>query len=554
MTNENYIEQYYQKIKSGDIIVGQYILQWYEFIIHGLEEKKFYYNPSKARKAINFIEKFCRHSEGVKGGQLLVLELWQKAFISVIFGIVDSNGYRQFREVILVTGRKSGKTLLLAAICAYMTYADGEYGAKCYFCASRTSQAELGYNAFRQIVINEPELIGRTKDRSSGCYIESTNTSVTSISFNSKRSDGLNIHFCGTDEIASWSGPQGLKMYEVLRSSIGSRTQPMILAITTSGYENDGIYDELINRATSLLKGNSKEGRFAPFLYMIDDLSKWNDINELRKANPNMGVSVSVDYFIEEIAIAEGSLSKKAEFITKYCCRKQSSSQAWLSYNEVHDCVVPGLRIEDFRNSYCVGGFDLSQSTDLTCACVVIERKGHLYVFSKFFMPANRLETAEAEDHVPYSIFLQRGFLQLSGENYIDYDDVYEWYTKLITDYEILPLIVGYDKYSALFLVDKMKQYGFHMSDVRQGSNLSPVIKEAEGWFKDKKIHFDNALLESHILSTALSTDTNTQKSRIVKLYSKSRIDGCAALLDALTVRQANYSELEQRLINEDEE
>lgn len=546
----NYILAYYQGIKDGTIAAGKWISLWYEYIVSGLENGLFSFDQKKAERAIRFIENFCHHCEG--RDDLLKLELWQKAVISVLFGVMDASGNRQFREAIIIIGRKNGKTLLAAAIIAYCVYLDGEYGAKVFCVAPKLDQADLVYSAFWQTIQKEPELADMTRSRKSDYYIESTNSSVKKIAFNAKKSDGFNPHLTVCDEIASWPGEQGLKQYEVMKSALGARRQPLILSISTSGYINDGIYDELMKRATSFLLGNSKEKRLAPFLYMIDDIEKWNDINELRKSNPNLGVSVSVDYLLEEIAIAEGSLSKRAEFLTKYCNIKQNSSQAWLDYSTVHASSGGPLRLDDFKNSYCVGGIDLSQTTDLTSCCVVIEKGSKLYVFSHFFMPANRIENATAEDGVPYDIFRKRGFLTLSGENYIDYHDCFNWFRNLVEQYHIYPLKVGYDRYSAQYLVDDMKRYGFHMDDVFQGTNLTPVIREFDGIIKDGDIRIgDNDLLKSHLLNSALKIEADSQKVRLVKVASRARIDGMAALLDAMTVRQKWYGEIGEQLKNE---
>ena len=381
MNDTNYIYEYYQGIRDGSITVGKWVRLAYEMIIQCLEEKRFYYAPRKAKAAIVFLETFCHHHEGPLAPGLIRLELWQKAMLSCIFGIVDENGARQFREVICVMGRKNGKTLLDAGIAEYMTYFDGEYGARVYFTAPKLKQAALAFDAFYQMITKEPELNVLAKKRRTDVYIESTNTTAEPIAFNAKKSDGLNPSFVSCDEVASWPGQAGLKQYEVLKSALGARKQPLILSITTAGYENEGIYDELIKRSTRVLLGDSQEQRLLPFLYMIDSVYKWNDINELRKSNPNLGVSVSVDYLLEEMAIAEGSLSKRAEFICKYGCVKQNSSQAWLSTPDIEKCCGDALDLEDFRGSYCVAGIDLSQTTDLTACCVVIEKDGVNSVF-----------------------------------------------------------------------------------------------------------------------------------------------------------------------------
>lgn len=546
----SYILAYYQAIKDGSIVVGKWVLLFYTYIVNGLASGEFYFDAKKANKAIRFIETFCHHCEG--RSDLITLELWQKAAVSVIFGIVGADGLRVFREIIIVVARKNGKTLFAAAIVLYCIFCDGEYGAKAFCVAPKLDQADLVYSAIWQTVQLEPDLAELIKRRKADYYIEQTNSSVKKIAFNAKKSDGFNPHVTVCDEIASWPGEQGLKQYEVMKSALGARKQPLILSISTSGYINEGIYDELIKRATRFLMGDSREKRLAPFLYIIDDPNKWNDINELRKSNPNLGVSVSVDYLLEEIAIAEGSLSKQAEFKTKYCNIKQSSSQAWLPALDVEAASGSMLDLNDFRESYCVGGIDLSRTTDLTACTIVIEKDSVLYVFAKFFLPAEKLEEATARDGLPYNIYVQRGILQLSGDNFVDYHDCYAWFKSLVEDYKILPLKVGYDRYTAQYLVKDMQAYGFHMDDVFQGYNLTPVIRETEGLIRDQVFRIgDNDLLKVHLLNSALKTEADSGKSKLVKLSASDHIDGTAALLDAMTVRQKWYAEIGQQLKNE---
>lgn len=545
----NFIFAYYQAILDGSENVGRWVRLMYEYVVKGLQTQSFFFDQKKANKAIRFIETFCHHCEG--RDDLLKLELWQKAFVSVVFGVVGADGLRQFREVVLIIARKNGKSLFAAAIIAYCIYLDGEYGAKVYCVAPKLDQAEIVYSAFWQTIQKEPELAAKIKPRKSDYYIAETNSSVKKIAFNAKKSDGFNPLLTVCDEIASWPGQAGLKQYEVMKSALGARKQPLILSISTSGYENEGIYDELIKRSTRFLLGDSRERRLAPFLYMIDDIDKWNDINELRKSNPNLGVSVSVDYLLEEIAVAEGSLSKKAEFFTKYCNIKQNSSQAWLSGEVVQLACGPHINPEDFRNCYCVGGIDLSRTTDLTACVAIIEKKGKLYVLAHFFLPGEKLQEATERDGLPYSVYVQRGILTLSGENFVDYHDCFNWFRTLVEKYKIYPLKVGYDRYTAQYLVQDMKQYGFHMDDVFQGYNLTPVIQEAEGLMKDGSINIgDNDLLKVHLLNTALKVETDSGRRKPVKLSANEHIDGCAAFLDGMTVRQKWYAEIGAQLRN----
>lgn len=546
----NYIYEYADAIRTGRVTVGKWIDAIYRILIAGLQEKKWYFDAKKANKAIKFIENFCHHSEG--RSDLLKLELWQKAIASAIFGIVDAGGFRQFREVFIMVARKNGKTLFAAAIIAYMTYLDGEYGAKVYCLAPKLEQADLVYDAFYQIVQSDDELDEMAKKRRSDIYIEQTNTSIRRLAFNSKKSDGFNPHLAVCDEIEAWPGEQGLKQYEVMKSAFGARKQPLILSISTAGYINDGIFDELVKRATAFLKGNSDEMRLLPFLYMIDDVEKWDDIEEIKKANPNLGVSVSVEFYIEEIKIARLSLSKKAEFLCKYCNIKQNSSVAWLDFGDVEQACGAALTLDDFRGCYCVAGIDLSRTTDLTAASIVIERDGKFYIFTQFFMPRDRMEQATEEENVPYGIFEKQGVLTVSGDHFVNYRDVYNWFVMLLKVYKIKPLYVGYDRYSAQYLIQDLQNSGFHTDDVFQGTNLSPLLDEFEGKLKDGSVRIgNNNLLKSHLLNVAVQINSGDGRKKPVKIEQRMHIDGFVSVIDAFTVRSKYYSQIARQLANE---
>lgn len=571
-TGDNWIYKYYQGITDGTFQVGEFIRKIYEYLVKGLEQKLFFFDAKKANAAIEWIEGHCYHTEGPLAPGPITLEPWQKALISAIFGIVGDDGNRHFREILLLVARKNGKSKLASSIAEYTWRVDGGFGARVFCIAPKLEQASIVYEDIWAMTQLDPEwqelkvktqIKDRTnrkihddsmlaRHRQTDLSIPGTNSTVKKIAFSAKKSDGFNPSLTICDEIASWEGDGGLKQYEVMKSGMGARPEGILLSCTTSGYINDSIYDELMKRSTRFLLGESKETRLLPFLYMIDDVEKWNDINELQKSNPNLGVSVTVDYLLEELAIAEGSLSKKAEFMTKYCCIKQNSSLAWLPAEVVNKAGGEQLQLEDFRGSYCVAGIDLSQTTDLTCACVVIERKGELYVFAKFFLPEERIDQLQAEDGLPYNIYVTRGLLQPSGDNFVDYHDCYNWLTELVEKYEILPLKVGYDRYSAQYLVQDLKAYGFQCDDVYQGDNLHPVIKETEGLLRDGKIHIgDNDLLKVHLLNSAVKMNVERGRGRLVKINARQHIDGTAALLDAMCVRQKWHGEIGEQLTNE---
>ena len=549
---DNYILAYYQKIVDGSEVVGKWVRLLYELIISGLEDGTYIFNQQKANRAIKFIETFCRHNKGKLAPTQLKLTLWEKAFISCIFGIVDENDKRVFHEVALFVGRKCGKTLLAASIIAYIAYVDGEYGSEIYCVAPKLDQSDLVYSAFEFTKDKNPDLLRRTRKRKNDYILPATNTTIKKIAFNEKKADGYNPMLTVADEMSSWPANRGLKQYEVMTSGTGAREEPLTLSLSSGGYVNDGIYDEIIKRGTRFLLGDSKEKRLLPLFYMIDDIDKWDDINELRKSLPNMGVSVSVQFLLDEINTAHESLSKKTEFICKYCNLKQNSSLAWIEAHVIERMSGPKLNLDDFRSSYCVAGIDLSQTTDLTVATVVIEKDGELYVFAKFWLPSEKIDEATARDGLPYNLYIERGLLEPSGENFVDYHDCFNWLTGLVENYEILPIMTGYDRYSANYLIQDLEQYGFRTDSVYQGDNLWGVLQEMEGLFADNRVHIgDNDLLKAHLLNSAIKMSVERGRGRLVKLSPNLHIDGTAALADAFCVRQKWYIEMGDRLRNE---
>ena len=580
MNEGSAILAYHQKIQDGSETVGKWIRMLYEIIVEGIESKRWYFDQRKATNAIRFMERFCHHNKGPLAPQRLTMSLWERAAISTIFGIVDAEGLRQFTEVLWVVGRKQGKTIIAGGgIGTYMAYAAGEYGSEIYYLAPKLDQADLCFSAFQFNVDREPDLAKRTKStKSRGLFIKETNTTIKKLPFTDRKSDGYNPMFYVADEIASWPGDRGLKQWEVMVSGTGARREPLGLAISSAGYENDGIFDELFKRGTAFLNGNSREQHLLPLLYMIDDPEKWDDINELRKSLPGLGESVSVKFILKEIDTAHESLSKKTEFLTKYCNIKQNSSVAWISTETIRrtfnigDSMKAGgawqqemrkagkitaegnrLTLEDFDGSYGLAGIDLSQTTDLTACSLIVQKDGVVYFFVKFFLPREKIEEATARDGLPYQKYIERGFLVESGDNFVDYNDCFRWFTDLIEKYHIYVLQVGIDRYCAQYLQAQMEAYGFHCDTVFQGTNLTGVINTTEGMLKDGTLQSaeDNDLMKIHLMDAALKTEAETNRKKLIKISKRAHVDGVACLLDAMCMRANKWEELKEQLKNE---
>ena len=537
--------------------MGKWVRQLYEVIIQGLEEGRWFYDDRLAQNAIGFIERYCHHYKGKLAPRRIKLDLWERAAISLIFGIVDGSGKRQFTEVFWVIGRKQGKTLLAAACATYMAYAAGEFGSELYMLAPKIDQSDLVYSAVEFNVRAEPELSAITKStKYRGLMVNETNTTIKKLAFSSKKSDGYNPMFFVADEVAAWPGVNGLRQWEVMVSGTGARMEPLGMAISSGGYENEGLFDELMKRGTGFLMGNSREQHILPIIYMIDDPEKWDDLTELQKSLPGLGISVSEEFIRKEIDVAHESASKLVEFKVKYTNQKQNLSTAWLRAEDINKAFGHRMELGALRGRYCVGGVDLSQTTDLTSATIATEIDGIVWVHSHFWLPNKRLEEATRRDNIPYEIYIRKGFLSLSGEEFVNSDDVLFWFMDLVKTWKIFPLMIGVDRWSAMDLIQKLEKKHFHTDTVTQGFNLSNVSDTFEGMLREGRIRDmdDNDLLKIHMADAAQQMESNTEQAhprkKLVKISKTAHVDGVAALLDAIAMRQFKWDKLGPRLEN----
>ena len=555
---ESAILEYWNEIQTGGVNVGKWIRLLYEVIIQGLKDGRWFYDHRLAMNAVRFIERYCHHYKGALAPKRIVLSLWQRSSISLIFGIVDAAGRRQFDQVFWVVGRKQGKSLLCGAIGTYMGYAAGEYGSEIYYLAPKIDQADLCYSALEFNVHAEPELDAITRStKYRGLVIGETNTTIKKLAFSSKKSDGYNPMFYCADEVAAWPGVAGLRQWEVMASGTGARREPLGVAISSGGYENEGLFDELMKRSTGFLMGNSREQHILPILYMVDDPEKWDDLTELEKSLPGMGESVSREFIRKEIESAHESIPKEIEIKVKYANLKQNLSTAWLRKEDIDKAFGWRKPMEEIKSHYSVIGIDLSQSVDLTCGVCCTEVDGIIWTHAHFWLPRNRLAEATRRDKIPYETYIRKGFLSLSGEEFINNDDVLIWCMDLVRKYKVYPLMVGYDRWGSQELVAKLNAKSFKTDTVTQGFNLSSVADTFEGMLREGKIRDmdDNDLLKIHFADAAQQMESNAEnahpRKKLVKISKDAHVDGMAALLDAMAMRQFKWAELGTRLTND---
>lgn len=545
----DWLETYEEEIRKGKYKIGKWMRLNLEYVHHILDTGECRYDPVKGNKAIGFIEKHLRFVEGKNTN--FKLETWQKYITACIFGLVDDDGARHFTEFVLIVGRKQGKSTWVAGLEACTIYTQPELGMQIYNLAPKLQQANIIYNQLLLMIEKNPILARKGKKRRTDYYLKDKNCTVAPLAFNSKKSDGFNPYFCCFDEFAAWPGKRSLDMYNVMLSGQGSRLDPINICCSTANFEDGGLYDELFERSTKVLMKTSEEKNLLPFMFMIDDLNKWDDIEELRKALPNLGVSFHVKNLEKEIRKAHESPAYKPEFITKYCNIKQNSTSAWLTDAEVRSTISPPFDMNMFYGMSGTGGADLSQTTDLTAAVILIRYNGDDYVLSHFWLPADKIKDASDRDNIDYGLLISHGFISPSGDKFVDYKDVTEWFVQMREQLKINIPVVGYDRYSSTYFVDEMKTKGFLMDDVNQGTNLTPLIEEFYGNVQSGIVKTgNNGLMQVHMRNAAIQYVAGDNRKRMVKISQEKHIDGMAALIDAMTVRSKYLDKYGWTLLN----
>lgn len=539
---ENPILEYYGEIKSGKIITSKKVCKIYKYlaaIITGEIKSGYYYDADRARHATDFIEKYCKHSKGKWANKPVILELWQKAFIAAVFGIIDKEtNFRRFKEALLLVGKKNGKSLLASGIALYMLIADGEGGAECYSVATKREQAKIIWQESKNMVQKSPDLSKRIKCLVNQLVYEKANAVFKPLSSDSNTEDGLNIYLAECDEIHAW---KGVELYNIVADGISARDEPLILITSTAGFIREGAYDVKYAEAENVINGlfednGYKDAAFLPVIYELDDRSEWINPDMWIKANPNLGISKSIDYLKRKCDIAVSNAASRKNVLTKEFNIPETSAEVWLDYDSINNTAL--FDLTELKPDYGIGGADLSSTTDLTAACILfrIPDDDTLYVHSMYWLPSELLEKRSREDKIPYNIWYEQGLLRVSNGNKVDYDDVVAWFEEVQNDYGLYIYGYGYDAWSAQAFVKKMNDsFGNIGQAIRQGKlTLSGPMKALGADFGSKKVNYNNNPLTKWCLTNVRADVDKNENIQPAKTSNpKRRIDGFAALLNA---------------------
>ena len=537
----NYISRYWKEIQSGKIEVSKKVYATMEMLMDIVEgrDNKYHFDPILANKPIVFIEKYCRQWKG-DTGKPIKLELFQKARIQAIYGIVDKHGLRRFHEVLIIEGRKNGKSTEIAGLSLYGLVGDKEGGPEIDCVSTKKEAARIVFDSAKNMVQQSPDLQQYVKRRKSDLYCSFNLGTLRPLSSDSNTLDGMLPHYCVLDECHAI---KDRNLYDVTRQAMSavSRKQPLYFTITTSGFNREGIYDELYGYAEKVLNGTVKDDRFLSFIYELDDLEEWDKEDKWIKANPGLGKIKSREELRANFEKEKTTPGYKPTVLTKDFNLKNISASSWLSWEELNneDVFDPNI----LYNTYGIGGCDLSSTRDLTCASILVRRRGDetIYLLQHYFLPSERVDILEAQSskEAPYRAWEERGLITLCEGSMVRYSDVTKWFKEMRDTYKIDLWRVGYDRALANYWVDEMRSvFGDVMESVPQGPiTWTAPMHELGAMLCDKRINYDNnPIFKWCLTNTAVKKSGTNEAIQPIKIQAHRRIDGLVSFLNAYTI------------------
>lgn len=550
----NYIREYVELIKRGKIKTSARVRKVYTRLLKEIDRPpknfKYYFDEETGERPISFIETFCKQSQGDLGAPL-ELELFQRAYIQALFGFLDKEtGYRRFRETMFLVGRKNGKTTLMAGIALYLLTADYEGAAEIYSVATKKDQARKALTEAVNMIKQSPELRAVLKKRRNDVYFAATSSKFEALASDSNTLDGLNSHGVIIDELHAI---RDRNLYEVMKQSISSRRQPLIVMITTAGTVRECIFDDMYEYACRVADGEEVDEAFLPILYELDERSEWLDPKMWIKANPGLGKIKQVETLRSFVERAKKNPADRAGVLCKDFNVRENGSTAWLPFDVINNEAT--FDLADVYDTYAIGGCDLSSTTDLTCATLLIRKPNDktVYVLQHYFLPQARIDEladkkqrsgGHSNDEAPYKLWAERGLLTACQGARVNYSDVTAWFVQMREQYKIDCWKCGYDRALAGYWVDEMTANGFTMDKVIQGTyTFSQPMRELGAALQDKLVNYNNNPVLKWCLSNTGKKEQGLNNIMPVKISEKRRIDGMVSLLNAWVVYVRDYED-----------
>ena len=547
----NPILEYWEKIQAGEIEVDNKVYRTYKKVVNDIHDPgEYFYSSKRANHILEFAENYCRHSKGKFGGKPVRLELWEKAHLAAVFGFIDIEGNRKYRESLLIVGKKNGKSLLASIVGLYMLTADGEMGPEVYAVATKKDQSKIIWLESKRMVRKSPALTKRVRPLVAELDTDFNDGVFKPLASDSDTLDGLNIHCVLMDEIHQWK--QGKALYDIMADGVSAREQPLVYITSTAGTIREDIYDQKYDEAEMVINGYDdpegyKDEHFIAFIYELDNRREWTDEKCWQKANPGLGTIKNKQTLKDKVEKAKKNPLLVKNLLCKEFNIRETSSEAWLTFEQANNTET--FNIKKLKPRYGIGGVDLSSTTDLTAGKVIfkIPNDEHIYVLSMYWMPEDLVEKRVAEDKIPYDIWIEKGYVRTCKGNKISYRDVKAWFVEIQEQHDIYLSMIGYDSWSAAYFVEDMQDYfgKTAMIPVIQGKKtLSQPMKNLGADLESNLIVYNNNPVDKWCLcNTAVDIDRNDNIQPIKTSKPRRRIDGTAALLDAYVVLQNNINE-----------
>lgn len=548
----NPILEYWEGIQSGKEIVPDKIRRTYKKIAYDIANPdEYFYSSKRANHVIEFFENFCHHSKGKAGGKRVILELWEKAMLATIFGFIDINGIRKYREAVLIVGKKNGKSLLASGIGDYLLIGDGEPGPEVYAVATKKDQAKIIWLEAKRMVKKSPKLLKRIKPLVAELSSEEYNAGVFKpLASDSDTLDGLNVHGVLMDEIHQWKN--GKALYDIIADGTSAREQPLIFITSTAGTIREDIYDQKYEESERVINGyfddkGYKDEHFIAFIYELDSRKEWINETCWKKANPGLGTIKNYDTLKAKVEKAKQNPALVKNLVCKEFNIRETSSESWLTFEQLNNTET--FDIKKLKPRYGIGGCDLSSTTDLTNATILfmVPDDNRIYVEQMYWLPEDLLERRVKEDKISYDLWEQEGLLRTCPGNKIHYKYVREWYQEIYQKYDIYLYKCGYDSWSAAYFVEDMQStFGKTvMEPVIQGKKtLSSPMKSLGADLEKKRIVYNNnPILKWCLGNTSIDFDKNNNIQPCKGNIGTRRIDGMAGLLDAYVILENNLEE-----------
>ena len=490
------------------------------------------FNEARAAHAVRFIN-LLRHTKGRWAGRPFELRPWQEKVIRDIFGTLKEDGTRQYRTAFIEIPRKNGKTSLAAAVALYMLVADGERGAEIYSAAADRDQAALVFDIAAGMVRQAPALkkILKVVDSQKRIVYPAMGSFYRVIAADVDSSHGFNAHAIIADELHAWPNR---RLWDVLTTSTGARTQPLIFAITTAGHDRNSVCYEIHEYARKVLDGVIEDPSFYAVIYAADEDDDWESEETWRKANPALGDFRSLEEMRELYRRAKEQPSLQNTFRRLYLNQWTSQETRWIDMAVWDACGAP-VEPEKLKGRDCYAGIDLSTTTDLTAVVLAFPMDdGTVRVIPHFFIPKETAYKAEQRDRVPYTTWARQGYIHLTPGNVIDYSFVEAKIKELARQYRVVEW--AYDRWNADMLIQRLQEDGAKVVPVGMGySSLSAPTKHLEALIMNRKlVHGGHPVLRWCADNVMVEQDAagNLKPS---KAKSTQRIDGIMALVLAIS-------------------